>query len=221
MKDKRFLALFALFLTAAIAVTTFSVITKIRGNDRPLFQLAFALALSAAVYFSGFFYERASGKRGAVKLSLRIILAIYLILFVNFTIFDGHFGRSASERAASMTLAEYFEARGNVIPFKMIYRQTKGLIAGTYALKSYVVNIAGNLGATFPLGILLPLASKKCRRFPIFFAISSLIIVAVETSQLLLRVGSFDVDDYILNIIGAVAGYAILSILPLRALKNS
>lgn len=37
-------------------------------------------------------------------------------------------------------------------------------------------------------------------------------LFAVEAVQVLLRVGSFDIDDVILNIAGAFAGFAIFTI---------
>ncbi|MBR6051098.1 MAG: VanZ family protein, partial [Clostridia bacterium] len=53
-----------------------------------------------------------------------------------------------------------------------------------------------------------------------FFLILSLSIVAVEIAQLLFRVGSLDVDDYILNAIGAVAVFLLLKTKPGRALTS-
>ena len=44
-----------------------------------------------------------------------------------------------------------------------------------------------------------------------YFSATSAAILAVEICQLLLRVGSFDVDDYILNILGALILFGILA----------
>jgi glycopeptide antibiotics resistance protein len=58
------------------------------------------------------------------------------------------------------------------------------------------------------------------RKFMFFFLTTSAVILLVETIQLLTRVGSYDIDDYILNILGASLTFALLSSSPGKKLKQ-
>jgi glycopeptide antibiotics resistance protein len=57
-----------------------------------------------------------------------------------------------------------------------------------------------------PIGLFLPLLNTKYKRVFIFTAVSVLLITAVELIQMLARVGSFDIDDIILNTFGVLLG---------------
>jgi glycopeptide antibiotics resistance protein len=57
----------------------------------------------------------------------------------------------------------------------------------------------------------MPMASK-CRSFFSAVFYSFALSFCVETFQLLTKVGSFDVDDLLLNTIGAAIGYTIFTI---------
>lgn len=67
-------------------------------------------------------------------------------------------------------------------------------------------NLFGNILVFIPYGILYPLAfpSKKSRRF--FVLVTLFLIIGVESFQLVSGFGKFDVDDILLNFMGAVLG---------------
>ena len=69
----------------------------------------------------------------------------------------------------------------------------------------------GNVIIFMPFGFFLPMASKYRSFFAAVFY-SFTLSLCVETFQLLTKVGSFDVDDLLLNTIGGVAGYIIFVI---------
>ncbi len=194
---------------ASLAVPFFFVS---HGYVSALIQLAALTAASVFIWLGGAAYCRGAEKPDTImRRHVAVIFALYLALLVNFTFFDGNFGRAAEERFSSMSLSEYFEQRGNLVPFRTVSRMTKALIAGNYNASHYAVNIAGNLAAFAPFALFLPLLFKKCGKLVVFFAATSAAILAVEICQLLLRVGSFDVDDYILNILGALILFGILA----------
>jgi len=182
------------------------------GYVSALIQLAALTAASVFIWLGG-----AASCRGAEKPEkimrhhVAVIFALYLALLINFTFFDGSFGRTAGEHFSSMSLSEYFEQRGNLVPFRTVSRMTRALFAGNYRTSHYAVNIAGNLAAFAPFALFLPLLFKKCGKPGAFFAATSAAILAVEICQLLLRVGSFDVDDYILNMLGALILFGLLA----------
>ena len=70
-------------------------------------------------------------------------------------------------------------------------------------------NIGGNLIGFMPLGILLPALFFSFRSIWRIALISFCISLLFETTQLLTGLGSFDVDDIILNTAGGMAGYIV------------
>ena len=78
-----------------------------------------------------------------------------------------------------------------------------------HLVQAAVINLFGNVIMFIPLGLLLPsLFSKLQRLWKMLFAVT-LIIIAVEILQLFTLVGSCDVDDLFLNLIGAALGYGL------------
>ncbi|MDC3416241.1 VanZ family protein [Aquibacillus salsiterrae] len=73
-------------------------------------------------------------------------------------------------------------------------------------------NFFGNILAFVPFGLLLPeLIKGKKKIFYAWFAIGS--SFGIEVSQLFFRVGTLDVDDILLNTLGAFIGYSIYQLL--------
>lgn len=72
-----------------------------------------------------------------------------------------------------------------------------------------VINLVGNVVMFMPAGWLLPRIFKPLGKFPIFLLTCLGGILLVETLQLVTLLGSFDVDDLILNLIGIITGFVI------------
>lgn len=72
-------------------------------------------------------------------------------------------------------------------------------------------NLFGNVVIFVPFGFFMPMASKYRSFFATLFYSFGLSL-CVETFQLVTRVGSFDVDDLLLNTIGGVVGYIVFVI---------
>lgn len=75
-----------------------------------------------------------------------------------------------------------------------------------YSTEAWVKNLFGNIVLFIPLGIWIPWLFRPCRTGLKFTMTVIVLLLAVELAQLVLRVGSFDVDDIILNTIGAWIG---------------
>ncbi len=67
-------------------------------------------------------------------------------------------------------------------------------------------NLFGNVLIFVPFGFFLPMASRYRSFFGTMFYSFGLSL-CVEVFQLVTKVGSFDVDDLLLNTIGGVLGY--------------
>lgn len=72
-----------------------------------------------------------------------------------------------------------------------------------------VINLVGNVVMFIPLGLLLPLVFQKLRAYWKTFLCTAGIIIAVELTQLFTLLGSCDIDDLILNLLGASIGYCL------------
>lgn len=93
----------------------------------------------------------------------------------------------------------------NFIPFETILRYIN--YSQYFNLDLIVVNLLGNLLIFTPMGFLLPLLSKRFRKAWVIICIGFFSSLAVETVQFIFTVGSADIDDLILNTLGAWFGY--------------
>jgi glycopeptide antibiotics resistance protein len=106
----------------------------------------------------------------------------------------------------------------NVIPFvgtiQDIVKTTKDPVMHSYMIKFWIKNIAGNLILLLPFGIMVPLLWSKfnsaVKTTFCAFCLSLSIEVLQLASAYVGNVGrAFDVDDILLNTIGAFIGYII------------
>ena len=76
-------------------------------------------------------------------------------------------------------------------------------------IRHAVVNLVGNVVMFVPLGFFAPCMWKKPRKFGWHFLIMALLIVAIELAQLFTLLGTCDVDDLLLNLVGTTMGFVI------------
>ncbi len=96
----------------------------------------------------------------------------------------------------------------NLIPFKTISNYMTALQNGNVSKSVVRNNLVGNFILFLPMGYFLPIVMEK-RNFFITESMVLVIIALVEVLQLISGLGSFDVDDIILNFAGSVIGYGI------------
>lgn len=70
-----------------------------------------------------------------------------------------------------------------------------------------VVNIIGNFTIFIPFGFLISMGIKKASSGVLVVIGSFGMSLCLETLQLVLSMGNFDVDDLLLNTLGGIAGY--------------
>lgn len=70
-------------------------------------------------------------------------------------------------------------------------------------------NLFGNILVFVPFGYLLPCRSEKYHRWWRVLILSLLFVSGIELFQLISAFGAFDVDDILLNVAGAMGGYAL------------
>lgn len=77
----------------------------------------------------------------------------------------------------------------------------------TYLVYHCLTNLLGNVLLFVPVGLLIPTVFQKPQHFLVFFLLCLILIVLIELVQLLTLLGSFDVDDILLNLFGMVLGF--------------
>ncbi|MFG6384156.1 MAG: VanZ family protein [Lachnospiraceae bacterium] len=122
------------------------------------------------------------------------MFGVYIICLAYFLFFAESTGRTFEGRTYHYNLELFKEIRRFII-----YRHALGT-------KAVLLNLFGNIVAFFPFGFFLPILYPKCRSFlyTVFFSFEFSLLV--ETIQLVSKVGSFDVDDMLLNTIGGAIG---------------
>lgn len=68
-------------------------------------------------------------------------------------------------------------------------------------------NLLGNLLPFIPFGFLLPIAYPGIKAFFKVFLVGMFAVLFIEIFQYMTRLGSFDIDDIILNMVGVLSGY--------------
>lgn len=95
----------------------------------------------------------------------------------------------------------------NLVPFRSIQNQVEHILQG-WAL----INLLGNIVPFIPFGFLLPISYRKINTFYKVFAVGFISIVFIELFQFMTKLGSFDVDDIILNVVGVTLGYFMIRV---------
>jgi glycopeptide antibiotics resistance protein len=98
----------------------------------------------------------------------------------------------------------------NIIPFKTISNYIQASSHINQGI--WISNLFGNVLAFLPLGFFLPLLFKRYEGAWRTTGAVFLATLAVEVLQYMTRVGSFDVDDLILNTTGGAIGYVLFAI---------
>ncbi|MNO28466.1 VanZ like family protein [compost metagenome] len=150
---------------------------------------------------------RETSRSWSLKRLTRVVLTLYSATVI-YWMFIG-FGR---EVHTGGTL-QY-----NLVPFRTVslyFNLDNGL-----PLISRLVNLLGNVVVFIPFGFLSPLAmTRPISWFRIsLFAVPCILLL--ECLQMLLHVGSFDIDDLLLNMLGVWTGYGLFRVISFRSNKE-
>jgi len=124
---------------------------------------------------------------------------LYLGVLTYFLFFSERYGRTIGE-----------EYRYNLVLFEEIKRFFK--YRHMLSMEAFLLNMVGNVVAFIPFGFAIPYLSSKQRKFLNVMFLSFEFSLVIEVIQLVFKVGSFDVDDLLLNTIGGIIGYIIFKI---------
>ncbi|KWW17539.1 MULTISPECIES: VanZ family protein [Peribacillus] len=138
-----------------------------------------------------------------VKAVLSLCMFLYLLILTKLILFKYISIIDINDHIRINFNGRYWGSH-NFIPFKTIFQY---IFVENINTSIRIENIAGNIVGFIPFGFLLPLLSKRISRLrSIVFATFGLSFT-YEVLQLLFVLGSFDIDDLILNTLGGVIGY--------------
>ncbi|MGN0373801.1 MAG: VanZ family protein [Enterocloster sp.] len=124
-----------------------------------------------------------------------VLFILYLCLLAYFMFFSESFGRTDGDRDYAY----------NLVPFREITRYFK--YYRVMGITLFLLNIVGNVAAFMPFGFFLPIISRRSKKWYNTVMFGFVFSLILESLQLVSRVGSFDVDDMLLNTIGAALGF--------------
>ena len=137
--------------------------------------------------------------KDAIRIAAWIPFILYMVAMVYFLFFSEQLGRIPSD-----------DYKYSLEPFKEIKRFLNNW--RVIGIKGVVLNLVGNILAFVPFGFVLPVLSRTFRNGFHVTLLSLEFSLLVEVIQLVSKVGSFDVDDLILNTIGGLTGYILYRI---------
>lgn len=140
--------------------------------------------------------------------AVRLLFAFYM--YALFKIIVLKFGRADvtflwEQLQRNVTHSEYIVARlqaGNLVPLKEITRALEALSGHS------LTNLLGNIVIFVPFGIFLGTLAKSGKlTLTGAYCRSLAVSLGLESAQVLFSIGTFDVDDLILNSIGGSIGF--------------
>ena len=136
-----------------------------------------------------------------------VLLCLYALALLRLVVFKGppdflsdhirHFGFANVRQGFRLA---------NFIPGKTLYYY----LSLREDAETGLQNIGGNIALFFPCGLLLPLAYPSFLPPARLLAAAFIVSLFCESMQLLLAIGTFDVDDLLLNALGAWLGWLCL-----------
>ena len=124
-----------------------------------------------------------------------ILFLSYLMLLMYFMFFSEMLGRTDADRIISY----------NLQPFKEILRFWK--YRDVLGYQAVFWNLGGNILCFMPFGFFVMWLWKNMDRWYLVASLSLYLSLLIELVQFFMKVGSFDVDDLLLNTVGGILGY--------------
>lgn len=139
------------------------------------------------------------------KTMINLSFIVYLVSLISILFL----GTRSLYMGDEVPLTIYLKFSANFVPFKTISIYVNALFNGSMNINIPIKNLFGYLLIFLPMGIYLPFYVKRVNKLGVFIIVIFGMLLLIEIIQLVTRLGSFDVDDLILNMVGALIGYGI------------
>jgi len=152
-------------------------------------------------------------KRRVLK---NIFIVYVLILVYGMVIYHRNLDFSWVVTGGFVKLNALMADTTNLIPFATINRYL-AILDRPSGLGLFLYNVIGNMIILIPFGYFFPIVSRRAKKWWFFAFVALLFILSIEAAQYLSMSGTLDVDDVLLNFIGAMIGYFLC---PLKGKQN-
>lgn len=140
---------------------------------------------------------------------LKTLFIIYCLLLITILFLNNEYRMGGFQNINTFS-KEHFEA-SNIIPFATIVEYIRGVISNNINTIIVIINFTTNLLLFAPMGFFVPILFQSRIKNTIQFVIMIIILtLIVEILQFITYRGSTDIDDIILNTIGAVIVYVLM-----------
>lgn len=136
---------------------------------------------------------------------VQILFILYLLLVIRLIIFKYPYDQL---KAIADTWEKGVILEGLDTANFTLFKTIRMYIDYSYMLNSFE-NLVGNVVVFMPFGFLFPYVFTRGRNFLVMLLNAFLLVLGIEVFQLFSAFGAFDVDDILLNCVGAVLGYLI------------
>ncbi|MDF2535603.1 MAG: VanZ family protein [Bacillales bacterium] len=183
--------------------------------------LVFSVGISGILFLFGTvsrwigLHEVTINLKSLSKLLLQITFFGYLFCLTFLLFISFGYDRGMIDRDYTLEMYKlFYQYQTNFIPFKTIKMYL--FDDGRYFNPGIAFkNLAGNIAAFAPLGLFLPLLFKTFRSWLAFILIAIFSPILVELIQFLTLRGSADIDDVLLNAVGALLMFSLFKIPPI------
>jgi glycopeptide antibiotics resistance protein len=131
----------------------------------------------------------------SARLTARLVLAAWVLGGLLFTLQPAH------------------PAPGQLVEHNLIPLQTIAIWVANPDSGFWIRQMLGNLALLLPVGLLGPIALPWMGRWWRVLLAAFTLSLAIEVAQLWIPDRAFDVDDLLLNVLGAAVGYVIFVVL--------
>ena len=183
-------------------------------NYNPLIKILLLIIICILTYLSSQILIKHNKKYKCFinKINLIIWFVLYIIFLLKITLLDSYLFRRGVLIVDwnKIIIRDYLNFVINLIPFRVITEFFTDLINMEISFDKFVYNIFGNIIAFMPFAFFLPILFKKENNVKIFIITMIIIVSLIEMTQFITLSGTFDIDDYILNVGGAYLMFCFL-----------
>ena len=140
---------------------------------------------------------------------LKALFIIYCLLLITILFLNNEYRMGGFQNISTFS-REHFET-SNIIPFATIIGYVSGMVSNDINIGIVIINLVTNLLLFAPMGFFIPmLFQDKIKNTKQFLIIIIILTFLVEIIQFITYRGSTDIDDIILNTIGASIVYILM-----------
>ena len=150
---------------------------------------------------------------------LKALFIIYCLLLITILFLNNEYRMGGFQNISTFS-KEHFET-SNIIPFATIIGYASGMVSNDINTGIVIINLVTNLLLFAPMGFFIPmLFQDKIKNTKQFLIIIIILTFLVEIIQFITYRGSTDIDDIILNTIGASIVYMLMKTKFIKKLLN-